>query len=191
MPELRKLAKQYRKESESRLFLEQLPHKYYDENMLHAVLIAQIRDYDSCMQELERFLPFVDNWAVCDCMSPAVFSKHRPELLEKISKWIRSEQEYTCRFGIRMLMNHFLEEDFQEGYLELPAQVRSEAYYVKMMVAWYFATALAKQWEAAVPYIEEHRLTPWIHRKTIQKACESYRITPEQKAYLKTFRTTK
>ena len=169
-------------------FLKQLPHTYYDENILHALLVAEIKDYEACVKEVERFLPYVDNWAVCDIFSPKVFRKNKDKLIDKIREWTASDHPYTCRFGMEMLMPHFLDEDFRVEYLEIPAAVHSEEYYVNMMIAWYLATALAKQWEATIPYIEERRLPEWVHRKTIQKAVESYRITPEQKAYLKSFR---
>lgn len=191
IPVMRKLAKEFVKEPEAAVFLKQLPHTYYDENILHALLIAEIKDYDTCMEAVEAFLPYIDNWAVCDGLSPKVFGKHKAELLEKIRLWIPSEHIYTCRFGIGMLMRWFLDEDFQPGYLELPAAVRSEEYYVNMMTAWFFATALAKQWDAAIPYLEQNRLDPWTHNKTIQKARESYRITTEQKEYLKRLKVIK
>ena len=187
-PAMRKLAKEFAKEEEAAAFLKQLPHTYYDENVLHAFLIASIKDYDACMDAVEAFLPYLDNWAVCDGLSPKVFEKHKTELLQKIRFWIPSEHTYTCRFGMGMLMRWFLDEDFQPEYLEMPAAVRSEEYYVNMMTAWFFATALAKQWEAAIPYLEQNRLDPWTHNKTIQKARESYRITSEQKEYLKTLK---
>lgn len=185
VPELRKLAKRCAKTPEAAAFLNDLPHEYYDENMLHGLLLSQIQDYDACIAAVDQFLPYVDNWAVCDTMSPKVFKKHKAALLEKIRQWSASEKTYTCRFGIGMLMAHFLDDDFQPEYLEIPASVHSEEYYVRMMCAWFFATALAKQWDAAVKYIEDHRLGPWVHSKTIQKARESFRISPEQKKYLK------
>lgn len=188
VPAARNLAKQIIKEGKPEAFLRRLPHEYFDENLLHGMLIALIRDYDDCIAELERFLPYVDNWAVCDTMSPKVFRKHRPELLEHIFKWTASEKPYTIRFGIEMLMVHFLDEDFRPGYLEIPALVVSDEYYVKMMVAWFFATALAKQWDSSVKYLEQNRLETWTHNKAIQKAMESYRITDEQKAYLRTLK---
>lgn len=187
-PAIRKLAKEYAKDPESAAFLMQLPHTYYDENILHALLVAEIKDYDTCVKEVERFLPHVDNWAVCDIFSPKVFKKNRDRLIKKIKEWAASDHPYTCRFGMEMLMTHFLDEDFRPEYLEIPAAVHSEEYYVNMMIAWFYATALAKQWDAAVSYIEEKRLNPWTHNKTIQKARESYRITPEQKEYLKTLK---
>ena len=191
IPAMRKLAKEFVKAPEAAVFLKQLPHTYYDENILHALLIAEIKDYDACMEAVKAFLPYIDNWAVCDGLSPKAFGKHKAELLEKIRLWIPSEHTYTCRFGIGMLMRWFLDEDFQPGYLELPAAVRSEEYYVNMMTAWFFATALAKQWDAAIPYLEQNRLDPWTHNKTIQKARESYRITTEQKEYLKRLKVIK
>lgn len=187
-PAMRKLAKDYVKEDESREFLQSLPHSYYDENVLHVLLVSEIKNYEECLQEVEKFLPFVDNWAVCDIFSPKVFKKNRDRLLSKIREWAASEKAYTCRFGMEMLMTHFLDEDFKPEYLEIPAAVHSEEYYVNMMAAWFFATALAKQWQDTIPYIEEKRLDQWVHNKTIQKAVESCRITPEQKAYLKKFR---
>ena len=147
-----------------------------------------MKDYTACMEALERFLPYVDNWATCDQMSPKVFRKHRMELLGSIRKWIASDQAYTIRFGIGMLMEHYLDGDFDPAYPEMAAGVRSGEYYVNMLTAWYFATALAKQYDAVIPYIENRRLDPWTHNKAIQKAIESYRITPEQKEYLKTLK---
>lgn len=185
IPALRAFAKEYIKESEHEVFWQQLPHRYYDENMLHGLLISLEKDYDKAVQLTDAFLPYVDNWAVCDIMSPKVFAKHKVELMSKIKTWSASSHTYTCRFGIEMLMSHFLDKDFEPEYLEIPAAARSEEYYVKMMVAWFFATALAKQWDATIPYLLERRLAPWTHNKTIQKAIESYRITPEQKEYLR------
>ena len=185
VPEVRKLAKQIKNEPSASEFIRELPHKYYDENMLHGLLISEIKDYEKAVEETDRFLPFVDNWAVCDIMSPKIFKKHKTELLEKIREWTCSGETYTIRFGIEMLMSHFLDEDFKAEYLEIPAAVHSEEYYVNMMIAWFFATALAKQWDAAIPYMEQGRLDEWVHKKTVQKSRESYRITDEQKAYLK------
>ena len=184
-PAVRKLAKEYAKDPESIAFLKELPHTYYDENILHALLVAEIKDYGTCVEEVERFLPYVDNWAVCDIFSPKVFVKNKDRLISKIREWAASEHPYTCRFGMEMLMTHFMDEDFKPEYLEIPAAVHSEEYYVNMMIAWFYATALAKQWDDTIGYIEEKRLAPWTHNKTIQKARESYRITPEQKEYLK------
>lgn len=187
-PALRKFAKEFSKMPESEIFLTQLPHKYYEENNLHGFLIAGMKDYDRCIREVDRFLPYVDNWATCDLMSPKIFKKHLPELLEQIKVWIASEHTYVVRFGIGMLMSFYLDEAFDERYLEMVSSVRSEEYYVNMMIAWYFATALAKQYECTLPYIEEKRLEKWTHNKTIQKAVESYRITADQKKYLKTLK---
>ena len=159
---------------------------YYDENMLHGLLISQLGDYGEAVRETDLFLPYVDNWAVCDIMSPKVFKKHKAELLGKIREWTGSEKTYTIRFGIEMLMSHYLDDDFKPEYLELPAAVRSDEYYVNMMIAWFFATALAKQWDDTIPYLEQKLLSEWVHKKTVQKARESFRITDEQKAYLKT-----
>ena len=185
MPMIRKLAKEIAGEAETQAFLTELPHAYYDENVLHSVLLSRMKDYGACMEAVEAFLPYVDNWAVCDCLSPKVFAKHKPELMEKIRKWVKAEHVYTCRFGLEMLMTHFLDADFKPECLDLAADVRLEDYYAKMMAAWFFATALAKQWDAAVAYLETNRLEPWTHNKTIQKARESYRISTEQKAYLR------
>lgn len=188
VPEVRKLAKELKNTPEAKKFLEELPHFYYDENMLHGLLVSEISDYNECIVQTDRFLPYIDNWAVCDIMSPKIFKKHKPEVLEKIKEWSSSEKVYTCRFGIEMLMSHFLDGDFKEEYLEIPSSVKSDEYYVNMMIAWFFATALAKQWDSSVPYIESKKLPDWVHKKTIQKACESYRITDEQKKYLRMLR---
>ena len=190
-PQMRKLAKRLYKETdpeELEVFLNEMPHKYFDENQLHAFLISEEKDYDRCVAQVNDFLPYIDNWATCDQLSPKVFKKHRGELLSQIREWISSDRTYTIRFGIGMLMQHYLDEDFEPSYPEMVAQVRSEEYYVNMMIAWYFATALAKQYETAVTYIEEQKLDVWTHNKAIQKARESYRITPEQKEYLKTLK---
>lgn len=188
VPELRKLAKEYVKEEGCQEFLAALPHKYYDEDVLHGLLISEFKDYDSCIRALESFLPYVDNWGVCDIMSPKCFKKHRPELLEKIYLWTASEEVYICRFGLKMLMSHFLDEDFSPELLDIPSAVQSDEYYVNMMIAWFYATALAKQWNSTLPYLREHRLGTWVHNKTIQKARESLRITPEQKELLRELR---
>ena len=190
-PELRKLAKQFGTSEGIGMFLDDLPHLYFEENQLHAFILSGMKDYTECLQALNWFLPFVDNWATCDQMSPRVFRKHRQELTEEIKKWIHSAKPYTIRFGIGMLMEHYLDDDFDPAYPEAVASLRSEEYYVNMMTAWYFATALAKQYEAVLPYIENHRLDDWTHNKAIQKAIESYRITPEQKDYLRTLKTRK
>ncbi|MDU1023705.1 MAG: DNA alkylation repair protein [Peptoniphilus harei] len=188
VPDLRKLAKKVAEEPETSKFLKNLPHKYYDENMLQGLLISEIKDYDACIVAVDEFLPYVDNWAVCDIMSPKIFKKNKKALLEKIKEWSASEKTYTCRFGIEMLMSHFLDDDFKAEYLEIALSVNSEDYYVQVMVAWFFATALAKEWDATVKYIEDHRLDRWTHNKAIQKARESSRITPKEKEYLKSFK---
>ena len=188
VPAVRKLAKEILKEGNYQDFIHEHPHKYFDEDMLEGCLISEMKDYSACVTAVEAFLPYVDNWAVCDIMSPKVFKKHKEELLEKIREWISSKHTYTCRFGMEMLMSFYLDEDFKKEYLELCAEVRSEEYYVNMMTAWFFATALAKQWESTICYIEEKRLDIWTHNKTIQKAIESYRITEEQKTYLRSLK---
>ncbi|MFQ6866529.1 DNA alkylation repair protein [Blautia sp.] len=188
VPILRKYAKTLIKEPDIQEFLDALPHKYFEENNVHGFLIEQIRDYETCMKELKKFLPYINNWATCDMTSPKIFKKHKDELLMEIRLWIVSGQPYTIRYGIGMLMQHYLDEDFQEEYLELAAGIRSEEYYVNMMIAWYFATALAKQYEKTIPYLRDKKLDIWTHNKAIQKACESYRITREQKEYLRTLK---
>lgn len=184
-PELRKLAKQM---TDAEVFKKSLPHVYFEEYQLHSFLLADGKNFEKTIADVEAFLPYVDNWATCDQLTPQIFKKHRSELLPFIRRWLKSDHTYTVRFGIKMLMDHFLEEDFSPEYPELAAKVRHEDYYVRMMVAWYFATALAKQHDAVRPYITEQRLDKWIHNKTIQKAVESYRITPEQKEFLKKYR---
>lgn len=184
-PELRKLAKRMAKREEIGAFLEVLPHRYFDENQLHAFVISENKDFGRCMEEVNRFLPFVDNWATCDQMSPKVFRKHREEMLPYIKEWLASDRTYVLRFGIGMLMEHFLDEDFDPAYPEMVSKIRSEEYYVNMMIAWYFATALAKQYETVLPFIEKRRLAPFTHNKAIQKSVESSRITAKQKAHLR------
>ena len=187
-PVLRAFAKKYSKTPEAVEFRKQLPHTYYEENNLHAFLIEEIRDYEECIRALDAFLPYVDNWATCDGMSPKIFKQHKQELLDEIYRWIESKDIYAVRYGIGMLMKYFLDNDFKLEYHSIVANISSEEYYINMMIAWYFATALAKQYEASIRYLEEGRLSKWIHNKTIQKAVESYRITPEQKSYLRTLR---
>ena len=187
-PELRKLAKKLVKEEDIGEFLNILPHKYFDENQLHAFILSERKDFDNCIEEVDKFLPFIDNWATCDQLSPKIFKKNKSILLEKIKKWIISSHTYTVRFGIGMLMQHYLGEDFDIKYPKIVAKVKSEEYYINMMIAWYFATALAKQYDKIIPFIEGKKLDKWTHNKTIQKAIESYRITPKQKAYLKSLK---
>lgn len=184
-PELRKYAKKLLKEEGVEDFLHSLPHKYFDENQLHAFIISEIKDFKLCIDELINFLPYLDNWATCDQLSPKIFKKYRNDLLPHIYEWLKSDKTYTVRFGIGMLMEHFLDEDFKSEYPEMVAAVRSEEYYINMMTAWYFATALAKQYESILPFIEGNKLDTWTHNKTIQKAIESNRISAEQKNYLK------
>ena len=199
-PDLRKYARELYKEEKDpaagsirqdsflEAFLEDLPHKYFDENQLHAFVISEEKNFDVCIARIERFLPFADNWATCDQLSPKVFKKNRDALLPCLRKWISSDHTYTVRFAIGMLMQHYLDDAFDPSYPELIASVQSEEYYVRMMIAWYFATALAKQYDAVLPFLEERRLDPWTHNRTIQKAVESYRITPEQKTYLRSLK---
>lgn len=190
-PELRKFAKQLVRKEDVGLFLDDLPHMYFDENQLHAFIISEIKDYDRCLFEVNRFLPYVDNWATCDQLSPKVFKKYHAELLEQIKAWMGSDKVYTVRFGIGMLMQHYLDDDFDSLYPDMVSEIRSEEYYINMMIAWYFATALAKQYDSILPFIEGGRLDTWTHNKTIQKAVESYRITPGQKQYLKSLKKKK
>lgn len=187
-PELRKLAKELVKENDYKSFLEELPHKYFDENQLHAFIISELKDYDECINYVNKFLPYVDNWATCDQMSPKVFKKNLDKLLLEIKKWIKSKETYTIRFGIGILMQYFLDDNFKVEYLETVSKIRSDEYYVNMMIAWYFATSLAKQYNDTIKYIENNKLDIWTHNKTIQKAIESYRITDEQKEYLRSLK---
>ena len=187
-PELRKLAKEFSKSLEAAEFLKILPHKYYEENNLHGHLIDTLKDYDQAIEAIDAFLPYVDNWATCDLMSPKVFKKHLPELYKKIREWLKSSYTYTVRFGIEMLMSFYLDEHFQPEVLDLVAGVKSQEYYVNMMIAWYFSTALAKQYDAALLLLQEQRLDKWTHNKAIQKAIESYRISDERKSYLRTLK---
>lgn len=187
-PDMRKIAKEMFNTDEGKKFLKKLPHKYYEENLVHFFMIALIKDFDECVKETERFLPYIDCWPVCDQSSPKVFKKKHDELLPLIKKWIESDHVYTSRFGMRMLMNEFLGEDFKPEYLKWVASKKGEDYYLKMMVAWYFATALAKQYDATIPYFEKRVLDDWCHKKAIQKAIESFRVSDEHKEYLKTLR---
>ncbi len=187
-PEMRKIAKDMFNTDEGKKFLKKLPHKYYEENLVHFFMIAMIKDFDECVKETERFLPYIDCWPVCDQSSPKAFKKKHDEILPLIKKWIDSDHVYTSRFGMRMLMNEFLGEDFKPEYLTWVASKKGEDYYLKMMVAWYFATALAKQYDATIPFFEKHILDDWCHKKAIQKAVESFRVSDEHKEYLKTLR---
>lgn len=187
-PQLRALAKEIWREGKAGTVFFGQPHFYYEEKNLHGMLIEFIRDYDTCIAELERFLPSVDNWATCDMVSPKVLGKHRERLLEQISLWLQSDHVFTVRYGLGMLMRYYLDEDFKPEYLRMAAETDREAYYVRMMVAWYFATALYKQYDSAIPFIEKRRLPQWTHNKAISKACDSKRITEKQKAYLRSLR---
>jgi len=187
-PALRTLAKELAGSPEAAAFLASLPHRYFDEDQLHAFVISLEKDFDICVAQVETFLPYIDNWATCDQLSPKAFKKQPEKLLPYIRQWIRSDRVYTVRFAIGMLMQHFLDERFDPAYAEWVAAVRSDEYYINMMIAWYFATALAKQYDAVLPYLEKKQLADWTHNKAIQKSLESYRITPEQKAYLRTLK---
>lgn len=187
VPLLRKLAKKTKDSKD--VFLSSLPHDYFEENNLHAFIISDISDFDECIGQVERFLPYVDNWATCDGLRPKCFAKNKAKLLEHIQAWLCADEPYTVRFGIEMLMLHYLDEDFNPDMLQAVAKIRSDEYYVNMMIAWYFATALAKQWKESVSFLENKKLSTWVHNKTIQKAVESYRLSAEQKQYLKSLRT--
>lgn len=187
-PALRSFAKEIYKSEDYEDFLSDLPHKYYEEDNLHGFIICQMKDIDECITELRRFVPFTDNWATNDCTRPAVLKKHPEKTFCLASEYLKSWETYTLRYGIGLLLSYFLDESFDANHLKLVSEVKSDEYYVNMMIAWYFATALAKQYESTVPYIEKHILSHWVHNKTIQKASESYRIDEEKKAYLKSFK---
>ncbi len=187
-PALRSLAKRLAREPDIGDFLDDLPHRYFEENQLHAFVLETIRDCDVLMRRLNAFLPYVDNWATCDCMSPKLFRTHRSALMPQILRWLNSPHTYTVRYAVNTLMSHFLDDDFTPDCLALVAAIHSEEYYINMMNAWYFATALAKQYDSTIPYLEQKRLDPWVHNKTIQKAIESRRISAETKLYLRTLK---
>ena len=187
-PELRRFAKELFRSGAAEDFLLELPHAYFDEDQLHAFLLSEEKDFSRCLEGVSRFLPYIDNWATCDQLSPRVFSRRRRELLAPIRSWIASGETYSVRFGVGMLMQHFLDADFDPSFPETVAAIRSEEYYVRMMVAWYFATALAKQYDAVLPFLKKRRLDRWTHNKAIAKACESRRISPEQKEYLRSLK---
>ena len=174
--------------AELEAFLTCLPHKYHEENCLQIAIINKIKNYEECLSALESFLPFINSWAVSDGLNPPVLKKNRKQLLPKLQLWIRSDKPFTQRVGMLLLMKYFLDDDFKSEYLELPASIRSEEYYVNMMTAWLFAEALVKQWDTAITFIQKKRLDVWTHNKAIQKACESFRVSPEHKEYLKTLR---
>ena len=188
VPVIRKIAKDFKDEKTIKDFLASLPHDYYDENVLHGSFISNIKDFDTCLNEIESFLPFVDNWAVCDMLNPKIFKKNPKLLFPHIKSWTKSKHTYTIRFGIRMLMVHFLGDLFSNEILEIPANIRSNEYYINMMLAWFFAEALIKKWDETIPYITSHQLDTFVQNKTIQKACESFRLKGTQKSYLRKFR---
>lgn len=187
-PELRKYAKDMIKNNNHLSFLEVLPHKYFDENQLHAFIISEIKNYDECIDYINKFLPYVDNWATCDQMSPKIFKKNHNGLLDEIKKWIKTKETYTIRFGIGMLMQYYLDDDFKEEYLDLVSSIKSNDYYVNMMIAWFFATALTKQYEKTISYIKNQKLDMWTHNKAIQKAIESRCISDDKKDYLRSLK---
>ena len=187
-PDMRKIAKEVFETNDYDSFLNELPHKYYEENLIHFFVISMIKDFDKCIKEVERFLPYVDCWPVSDQATPKSFRKNHDKLLSYIKKWLKSKHIYTARFGIRMLMNEYLGDDFKKEYLDLVASVKGDDYYLKMMVAWFFATALAKKYDETIPYFEDHKLSEWVHKKAIQKAIESYRVSDEHKKYLRSLK---
>ena len=187
-PDMRKIARELFESSERDAFLNDLPHRYYEENLIHFFVISMIKDFDECVEAVEAFLPYVDCWPVSDQTTPKAFAKNHQNLLPYIRKWIASDHVYTARFGIRMLMNEFLGDDFRDEYPELVANKKGDDYYLKMMIAWYFATALAKKYNETIPFFEQRRLDEWVYRKAIQKAVESYRVSDEHKEYLKSLR---
>lgn len=188
IPEIRKIAKRLIMENKSCDFIKELPHFFYEENNLHAFIISEIKDYNLLIKELDRFLEYVDNWATCDSLRPKVFSKNKERLISDVYRWLKKTDEYTVRFAVEVLMVHFLDEDFDVTFLDTVADINSDKYYVNMMKAWYFATALAKQWDSSVVFLETGKLDDFVHNKTIQKAIESCRISDDKKAYLKTLR---
>lgn len=188
MPALRRLARELRGTLEAAAFMAALPHRYLDEDNLHAILVSDLRDFEACLAALDAFLPFVDNWATCDAIAPACFKKHTDALLPQARRWMASAHPYTCRCGIGMLMRYYLEDAFDPQQLEWVSSIPANEYYIHMMIAWYFATALAKQYDAALPYLQQRRLDRRTHNKTIQKALESYRVTDAHKAELKALR---
>ena len=187
-PKLREFAKQLIKNNGYEEFIKDLPHRYFEENQLHAFILSELNDFDRCVFEIDLFLPYIDNWATCDQLSPRSFKKRRHDLLSHVEKWLGSDKTFAVRFGIGVLMRHFLDEDFDLVYPEKVAKIRSEEYYVNMMIAWYFATALFKQYDSVLPFIKNGRLDEWTHNTAIKKALESFRITPDKKEYLKTLK---
>lgn len=187
-PELKIIAKNLYKNNDCELFLNSLPHNYYEENIIHGLVISEIKDYDLCINYIDKFLPYIDNWAVCDQTNPKVFKKHKKEVMVKINEWIKSNEVYKIRFGVKTLMNYFLDDDFNKDYLKLPLIIKNDDYYIKMMIAWFYATALAKQYDETIKIIESNVLDIFIQNKTIQKAIESFRVTDEHKKYLRTLK---
>jgi 3-methyladenine DNA glycosylase AlkD len=187
-PDMKKIAKEFAREESTKDFLKDLPHKYYEENLVHIFILSMIKDFDECVKGLEAFFPYIDCWPVCDQSSPGIFKKNHEKILPLVKKWIDSDHVYTSRYGMRILMNEFLGEDFKPEYLTWVASKKGDDYYLKMMVAWYFATALAKQYDESVKVIERKELDPWTHNKAIQKACESFRVSDEHKEYLRTLK---
>lgn len=188
IPKMRKLAKKLEKNENFQPFFEELPHKYYDEDILHAVLISNVNAYEKCLELLNLFLPYVNNWAVCDCIRPKIFKNYKSQLIFEVEKWINSKRPYICRFGIEMLMIHYLGENFKSMYLELPLKIKTNEYYTNMGIAWLYASALAEHWTEAITYIENKKLPIFVHNKTISKAIDSFKITNKQKEYLKTLK---
>ena len=188
VPNVRKIAKLFYKNNDYLDFIKTLPHDYFEENMAHGLIISEFDDYEKTIDALNIFLPYVNNWAVCDCIKPKTFKKNKNRLIVDIKRWLKSKDTYVLRFAVSMLMTYFLDDDFNEEYLNIVSKVKSDEYYVNMMIAWYYATALAKQYDATIPYIVENKLDKWINNKTIQKAIESYRINDESKIYLKQFK---
>ena len=187
-PDMKKIAKEFAREESTKDFLKDVPHKYYEENLVHIFILSMIKDFDECVKGLEAFFPYIDCWPVCDQSSPGIFKKNHEKVLPLVKKWIDSDHVYTSRYGMRILMNEFLGEDFKPEYLTWVASKKGDDYYLKMMVAWYFATALAKQYDESVKVIEEKELDPWTHNKAIQKACESFRVSDEHKEYLRSLK---
>lgn len=188
IPLLKKLAKELNKDSSKEAFMKELPHKYYEENQLHIMMLCMEKDFDKCIAGLDKFLPYADNWAVTDQSSPVSFKNRHTDVLSVLERWMQSSHIYTVRYAINIYMREFLDADFDVRFPEAISKIRTDEYYLNMMIAWYFATALAKQYDSIIPFIENHTLDAWTHNKTIQKAVESYRITPEQKSYLKTLK---
>ncbi len=187
-PDLKRLAKEIFKSGDYYSFIQSLPHKYYDEYQLHSFIISQITDYETVLFEVNKLLPYIDNWATCDQLNPTIFKKNRNILIYEVLNWLKSTNTYTVRFGIVMMMRYYLDNDFKAEYLQIISDIKSDEYYINMAIAWYFATALSKQYETTLPYLTENKLDVWVHNKTIQKARESFKISAEQKEYLKSLK---